>query len=87
MCAKMIAVLELALHDETAETHTGLAQRLMQSGRHNTNIDLQTPLAQKHWRGARDEFFALRRDGLGAESLKSMLIEPAVGPRPAGVER
>lgn len=87
-CAKMIAALELALHDESAGTHTALASELERSQcRQSGSYDLQTPLAQKHWRVAREEFFALRKDGLDAASLHSMLVEQSDGRRPAGVER
>lgn len=86
-CAKMVAVLELALHDETAATHTELAERLEKAGRHTGTVDLQTPLAQKHWQVAREEFFALRRDLLAVDALHQMLVHAPEGRRPAGVER
>lgn len=86
-CAKMIAVLELALHDECAGTHAALAAELEQaSGRVAGSYDLQTPLAQKHWRVAREEFFALRKDMLETASLHLMLAQPSEGRRPAGLE-
>src|SRR5690606_26519171 len=86
-CAKMIAVLELALHDELAETHADLAERLEQAGRQTGSMDLRTPLAQKHWRVAREEFFALRREMLCVDSLHEMLVAAPEGRRPAGLER
>lgn len=87
-CAKMAAVLELALHDEFAESHSTLAQELdTAAGRQVGSLDLQTPLAQKHWRVAREEFAALRRDGLAVDALSRMLVEAPEGRRPAGLER
>ena len=85
--AKMIAVLELALHDEMAGTHSELAERLEKAGRLGGSLDLQTPLAQKHWQVAREEFFALRRDVLAVDALHQMLVQAPEGRRPAGVER
>ncbi len=86
-CAKMISVLELALHDEFAATHSDLAKRLEEAGRHSGSVDLQTPLVQKHWRVAREEFMALRRDVLGVDAIHQMLVETPEGRRPAGLER
>jgi hypothetical protein len=86
-CAKMIAVLELAFQDEVASTHSALALRLEESGRQAGSLDLQTPLAQKHWRVAREEFFALRRDALALDALHQMLVVTPEGRRPAGLER
>lgn len=85
-CAKMISVLELALHDECAATHSELAQRLERAGRPTGSSDLQTPLAQKHWRVAREEFFALRREVLGVDALHQMIVQAPEGRRPAGLE-
>ena len=56
------------------------------SGRVAGSYDLQTPLAQKHWRVAREEFFALRKDMLETASLHLMLAQPSEGRRPAGLE-
>jgi hypothetical protein len=87
-CARMIAVLELTLHDEFAETHSELARELEKAPcRPAGSFDLRTPLAQKHWQGAREEFFNLRKDALGTESLYRMLVQPLEGRRPAGLER
>ena len=86
-CAQMIAVLELALHDELAAMHSELAERLEQTGRQPGSLDLQTPLAQKHWRVAREEFFALRRDVLAVDAVHRMLVDAPEGRRPAGLER
>lgn len=87
-CAMMSAVVELALHDEFAETHAGLAAQLESApGGHPGSYDLQTPLAQKHWQVAREEFFALRKEVLDAASLHAMLAQPSEGRRPAGLER
>jgi hypothetical protein len=86
-CARMIGVLELAFQDEFASTHADLALRLEQSGRLAGSLDLQTPIAQKHWGVAREEFFALRRDVLAVDALHQMLVVTPEGRRPAGVER
>lgn len=87
-CAMMSAVLELALHDEFAETHAALASQLETAlGGHAGSFDLQTPLAQKHWRVAREEFFALRKEALDTASLHLMLAQPSEGRRPAELER
>jgi len=87
-CAMMTAVLELALHDELAVTHTALAAELETApGRQPGSYDLLTPIAQKHWQAAREEFFALRKEVLDTASLHLLLAQPQEGLVPAGLER
>jgi len=71
-CAQMIAVLELILCSPEAplpaEWHeAAAAQRL-------DNINMQSPLTQKHWKAAQDDFIQLRETILHAQSLRVMLM-------------
>jgi hypothetical protein len=86
-CAQMIAVLELVLQHEHAAAHSELAERLERAGRPAGSLDLRTPLAQKHWQAAREEFFALRRDALAVDAVHRMIVDAPEGRRPAGLER
>jgi hypothetical protein len=76
-CAQMIAVLELVLCSPEAPLpaawhEAGAAQRLH-------NIDMQSPLTQKHWDAAREEFSQMRVTLLHARSLQRLLFRELRG--------
>jgi hypothetical protein len=83
MCAKITAVIELALHDEYPASHATLARELLGPRAHGQlgTVDLESPLTQKHWRAAKEEFLGLRRDGLNVESIHRMLGHAAAAER------
>ncbi|HEX7079851.1 MAG TPA: hypothetical protein VF329_02420 [Gammaproteobacteria bacterium] len=86
--AKMAAVLELALHEDSADAHAELARDLYEMTRSPRfeNLDLDGPLPQKHWRAAREEFRVLRREFLTVEALHRM-VDGGRAPRPEVSQR
>lgn len=77
VCAKMAAVVELALYECDSGSGAALANELLErTGSHRfVSIDLQAWVAEKHWRAARDAFLELRREALHSESLSRMLVQ------------
>lgn len=69
-CAKMAAVIELALEMEEFDHDV-----CESTGSHRFDIDMQAPLTRKHWQAARTEFQALRGGALSVRSLHTMLKE------------
>jgi hypothetical protein len=82
-CARVVAVLELVLHEDSVCIQAALARELAETTgfRRFSSIDLGAPLPQKHWQHAREEFLALRRTSLSVDSLSRLLArsrsEPA----------
>lgn len=74
-CAKMIAVVELALQDDGWRCEAAFDRDLCEAtgARRFSTIDLQAPLAQKLWQAAQNEFTALRGGPLSIGSLQNML--------------
>jgi hypothetical protein len=72
VCAQMAAVLELTLCSPEAplprEWYRAAADQRLD------RIDLDSALAQKHWRAAQDEFARLRNTLLHPQSLRMMMI-------------
>lgn len=71
-CAQMTAVLELTLCSPEVRLpkewyEAAVAERL-------DDVDLESPLPQKHWSAAQDDFARLRSTRLHPQSLRLMLI-------------
>jgi hypothetical protein len=76
-CAKMAAVVELALYEYGEGDQESIASELLEAtGSHRfKNNGLEAPLAQRHWQAACEDFHSLRQGALGAKSLHKMLLE------------
>jgi hypothetical protein len=77
MCAKMVAVVELALHADVDSRDPHDDESADAATPHPFwNAALKAPLIQKHWRAARNEFLSLRKDMLSVDSFQAMLLQP-----------
>jgi hypothetical protein len=76
-CAKMAAVVELALYEYgEADTNSIVSELHATTGSHRFDENsLKAPLAQRHWQAAYDEFLSLRGGALSTRSLYTMLME------------
>jgi hypothetical protein len=75
MCAKMTAVVELALYEIEGGDHAAAREALPEiASERFSDLDLTAPLVRKHWRAAREEFMALRSRLLDTGSLHAMLV-------------
>lgn len=72
-CAKMGAVVELALSVGPSDGRQAAERDRMR----RPDMNLKSALALKHWYAATEEFQALRRDALGTEALRRLLIASA----------
>lgn len=77
LCAKMAAVVELALYECESSSGAALADELLErtGAPRFVRIDLHARVAEKHARIARDAFMDLRRDVLHTEALSRMLVQ------------
>jgi hypothetical protein len=76
-CAKMAAVVELALYEYGEGHRESIAGELLETtGSHRfDNNNVEAPLAHRHWQASHDEFLSLRRGALSIKSLHLMLME------------
>jgi hypothetical protein len=83
MCAKMSAVVELALREDGEAVQAAIARASFETAGPDRcdGISLQAPLTQKDWDTARDEFLALRAHALSIKSLHHMLTQASRPPR------